>query len=405
MKVHLIGILLLLGSFVKANTLAQIPFIEVTNANEWQAAFDQAKVENKLVFVDAYTDWCSYCHKLDKEVYTDQSVVDYYSQNFINVKFDAESDFGYPKADQLNISGYPTLLFMTGQDQVFKVVDGFVPAEALLSYGKEISYMISKLPDLEAKFDANTITREEHLEFISILEGTDEVKASEVAKAYVKKLKEEDFLDLQNIWLLSRHQNQLNGYPYLYISTHKDLLVEAHGINEYNDYMTAVYNDNLELAIKYGDDKLMNDIVLNVLPHFVENDQLPNARFSTRSVYYGQRGEFDSYKMEVNSYMNNHLSNDSKADFALSTTYEIIENYASNDMIAFSTQLLKQALDIDEKNFELNSIIGYAKGLLGDYKDADKYIEIAKSLAEGEEELEIVQSLADAVKMMKEGQD
>ncbi|WP_170827397.1 thioredoxin family protein [Roseivirga sp. 4D4] len=405
MKVHLIGILLLLGSFVKANDLVQIPFIEVTNANEWQAAFDQAKTENKLVFVDAYTDWCSYCHKLDKEVYTDQSVVDYYSKNFINVKFDAESDFGYPKADQLNISGYPTLLFMTGQDQVFKVVDGFVPAEALLSYGKEISRMISRRPDLEAKFDANTITRDEHLEFIGILEGTDEVKASEVAKAYVKKLKEEDFLDLQNIWLLARHQNQLNGYPYLYISTHKDLLVEAHGINEYNDYMTAVYNDNLELAIKYGDDQLMNDIVLNVLPHFVENDQLPNARFSTRSVYYGQRGEFERYKIEVNSYMNNHLSNDSKADFALSTTYEIIENYASNDMIAFSTQLLKQALDIDEKNFELNSIIGYAKGLLGDYKDADKYIEIAKSLAEGEEELEIVQSLADAVQMMKEGQD
>lgn len=405
MKVHLIGILLLLCSFAKANDLVQIPFIEVTNTEEWEAAFEKAKAENKMVFVDAYTDWCSYCHKLDKEVYTDQSVVDYYAQHFINVKFDAETDFGYPKADELNISGYPTLLFMTSQDQVFKVVDGFVPAEALLAYGKEISRMISRLPDLEAKFDAGSITKEEHLELISILEGTDEIEAQKVAKDYVGKLKEEDFLDIQNIWLLSRHQNQLNGYPYLYISTHKELLVEVHGINEYNDYMTAVYNDNLGLAIKYGDDKLMNDIVLNVLPNFVENDQLPSARFSTRSVYYGQRGEFDNYKIEVNSYMNNHLARDSKADFALSTTYEIIENYASEEMIAFSTQLLQQALDIDEKSFELNSIIGYAKGLLGDYKDADKYIEIAKSLAKGEEELEIVQSLADAVKMMKEGQD
>ncbi|MBO3697571.1 thioredoxin family protein [Fabibacter sp. E12] len=383
--------------------MAQIPFLEVTNTEEWQAAFAQAKAENKLVFVDAYTDWCSYCHKLDKEVYTDQSVVDYYSENFINVKFDAESDFGYPKADQLNISGYPTLLFMTAHDQVFKVVDGFVPAEALLAYGKGISRMISTLPDLEAKFDAGEITKDEHLELIGILEGTDEIKAKRIAKAYVEKMKEEDFLDIQNIWLLSRHQNQLNGYPYLYISTHKELMVAAHGQNELNDYMSAVYNDNLQLAIKYGDDKLMNDIVTNVLPQFVDNDQLPSARYSTKSVYYGQRGEFDNFKLEVNSYMNNHLSKDSKADFALSTAYDIIENYASEEMIVFSTQLLKQALDIDEKNFELNSIIGYAKGLLGDYKDADKYIEIAKSLAKGEEELEIIQSLSDAVKMMKEG--
>ncbi len=403
MKVHLLGFMLVICGGLAANEISQIPFIEVENNEQWTAAFAKAKSQNKLVFVDAYTDWCSYCHKLDKEVYTDQSVVDYYTENFINVKFDAESEFGYPKAQQLAITGYPTLIFMTSADQTFKVIDGFVPAEALLAYGKDISRMMEVLPELEAKFKANMITKDEQLELISILESTDELKAKSVAKDYVGRLLEDDFLRLENIWLLSRHQNQLDGYPFLYISTHKDLMVATHGINEFNDYMTAVYNDNLELSIKYGDAKLLEKLTSGVLPEFIDNNQLPSARYSTRSVYYAQRGEFDNYKMEVNAYMNNHLSNASKPDFALSTTYDIIENYASEEMIQFSTQLLSAALDIEEKNFELNSILGYTQALLGDYKSADNYLEIAKAVAKGEEEQEIVQSLVDAVKMMKEG--
>lgn len=403
MKVHLLGLMLIICSSITANDATEIQFIEVENSDQWQAVFEKAKAENKLVFVDAYTDWCSYCHKLDKEVYTEQSVVDYYTENFINVKFDAESDFGYPKAQELNITGYPTLLFMTGSNQVFKVIDSFVPAEELLAYGKDISRIIDRLPQLEAKLSSRQITQEEHLELVAILEGTDEIKANSVAKDYVEKLKEEDFLQIENIWLLSRHQNQLDGYPFLYISSNKELMIETHGLNEFNDYMSAVYNDNLQLAIKYGDESLMDELINRVLTEFIENDQLPAARYSTRSVYFGQRGELDKYKMEVNTYMNNHLSRDMKPQFALSTTYDIIENYASEEMIVFSTQLLRQALEINEKNFELNSIIGYAKGLIGDYKAAGKYLEIAKTLAKGEEEEEIVRTLFDAVKMMKEG--
>lgn len=403
MKVQLLGLVLLICGNLMGNNAPQIEFIEVENGEQWQAVFEKATTENKLVFVDAYTDWCSYCHKLDKEVYTDQAVVDYYTENFINVKFDAESEFGYPKAQQLSITGYPTMLFMTASNQVFKVIDGFVPAEALLAYGRDISRMIETLPELEAKFASGSITKDEQLEFISILEGTDENKAKSIAKNYVGRLKEEDFLAIENIWLLSRHQNQLDGYPFMYISSHKKLMNDTHGTSEINDYMSSVYNDNLELAIKYGDDKLLDGVINKVLPEFVDNDQLPTARYSTKSVYYAQRSEFDKYKMEVNAYMNNHLSRDSKADFALSTTYDIIENYASDEMILFATQLLQQALEIDDKNFELNSIFGYAKGLMGDYKAADKFLEIAKTLANGEEEKEIVQSLFDAVKMMKEG--
>lgn len=403
MKVQLIGLMLLVCGSLLAKQDNTLAFIEVDNNADWNAAFEKAKAEDKLIFIDVYTDWCTYCKQLDEEVYTDKSVSEYFNKNFINIKFNAETEFGLPKAEQFRVSGFPTLLFLTAEQQVFHEIGGFVPATALSAYGLEVQRMWTILPQLETKHESGAISKEETLELINILEIRDENRARDIAKEYIDRLSNDDYLDLETIWLLSKHQNHLNGKPFQHIKSNKSLLIETHGKNEFTDYMSAVYNDNLHLAIKYGDADLLTQLVLEVLPEFIDNDQLPKARYTTKAVYFAQRAEFDSYKMEVNSFMNNHLARVEKADFALSTTYDIIENYPSDDMYQFTTSLLKQALNIDEENFELNSIMGYAKGLIGDYKAANNYLEKAKTVASGPEELELLDSLLEAVKMMREG--
>ena len=99
MKVQIILILTLLSLTIKANEIESLNFIEVENQKQWDEVFRKAKASGQLLFVDAYTDWCGYCHKLDKEVYTEASVISYFEENFVNVKFDAESEFGYQLAD------------------------------------------------------------------------------------------------------------------------------------------------------------------------------------------------------------------------------------------------------------------------------------------------------------------
>ena len=404
MKVKLIGLLLLVCGGLLAKQDNTIDFIEVDNNTDWKAAFEQAKTENKLVFIDVFTDWCTYCKQLDEEVYTDESIIAYFNENFINLKFNAETEFGLPKAQQFNISSFPTLLFTTGEQQPLHKIEGFVPATSLSAYGSEVQRMWTILPDLEAKYELGTLSKDETLELISILEIKDANEARDLAKKHVDGLSNEDYLNLETIWLLSKYQNQLNGKPFQYIKSNKQLLIETHGINEYTDYMSAAYNDNLQLAIKYGDADLLSKLVMEVLPEFIDNDQLPKARYMTKAIYFAQRAEFDSYKMEVNAFMNNHLASVEKPSFALSTTYEIIENYPSDDMYQFTTSLLSQALVIDEENFELNSIMGYTKGLIGDYKAANTFLNKAKTVAKGPEELELLDSLLEAIKMMREGQ-
>ncbi len=47
--------------------------------------------EPKKVFIDFYTDWCTYCRKMDRVVFTKPEVIDHLNQEFYAVRFDAES--------------------------------------------------------------------------------------------------------------------------------------------------------------------------------------------------------------------------------------------------------------------------------------------------------------------------
>jgi len=49
-------------------------------------------VAPKPVFLDFYTAWCSYCKKMDQEVFTDGAVAAELNTAFYAVRFDAETD-------------------------------------------------------------------------------------------------------------------------------------------------------------------------------------------------------------------------------------------------------------------------------------------------------------------------
>ena len=79
----------------------------------WLDDFDAARARaeaGQVVFVDVYTDWCSWCKYMDKKVYTDPSVRALASKH-IFVKLDAEDGGrGQAFAQANRVSGYPTLI-------------------------------------------------------------------------------------------------------------------------------------------------------------------------------------------------------------------------------------------------------------------------------------------------------
>ena len=389
--------LLLISNLTIANDLETIDFIEVSSEKEWKKAFEKAKADNKVVFVDVYTDWCGYCHKLDNEVYTNEQVISYFNENFINIKFDAETQWGYQKAQAYAVDGYPTLLFLTTNEDVYEEIGGFVPSPTLLAYAEEVQSSWAKLPILAAQYERGTISKGETLEYIDALERRDVEKANEVAATYLKGLNDADYLEIETLWLASRFENYLEAETYMYITAHKDLMVETHGQSEYEDYIKAVYNDNLLLAIKYGDETLLNRIVIELIPEFVPETEQAEAAYITKTLYYGQREDFDNYVIESNAYLNNHVLPEDKKNFMFSQAVEILNNYESKRLYEHAVDLLKQCRRMDKDNFEVASLLVYTYALLGDKKQANESLQLAEALADSDEKSAIVADLKQVV--------
>lgn len=95
-----------------------------------------ARQENKKLLIDVYTDWCVWCKKMDKDVYTNGEVGKAMAANFIAVKLNAESQRGVTfegtmmneasLAGSMGVTGYPTVVFLDPLVKPITKISGYM---------------------------------------------------------------------------------------------------------------------------------------------------------------------------------------------------------------------------------------------------------------------------------------
>jgi thiol-disulfide isomerase/thioredoxin len=96
----------------------------------WSELVQAAKQQDKMIFVDMYTDWCGPCKTMNKEVFTKKVVGDKYNPAFLIYKLDAEKGEGIAVAKQFNVRAFPTFLYLNSRGDLVQRAEGFkVPAD------------------------------------------------------------------------------------------------------------------------------------------------------------------------------------------------------------------------------------------------------------------------------------
>jgi len=101
-----------------------------------QAAFDQAKKENKPVILDLKAVWCHWCHVMDGKTYVNPTVVSLLRDHFVTLQVDQDSrpdlsnryqDYGWPA----------TIIFSPSGNEIVKRA-GYIPPDEMISLLKEV---------------------------------------------------------------------------------------------------------------------------------------------------------------------------------------------------------------------------------------------------------------------------
>jgi thiol:disulfide interchange protein len=104
----------------------------VQNSIAWQKDLDQAlslaKANKTSVVVDIYTDWCGWCKRMDKDIYTHPQIISL-SRRFVFLKLNAEDGGqGAKFAQKNNVEGYPTTVIIDENGRYLRSVPGYPPS-------------------------------------------------------------------------------------------------------------------------------------------------------------------------------------------------------------------------------------------------------------------------------------
>ena len=84
----------------------------------WFEAQEKSVREDRLIFVDVYTDWCVPCKWMNSNVFARGDVGYLHNENFLNVKIDAEKGDGVLLREEYGIEAYPTFLVFNSKGEL-----------------------------------------------------------------------------------------------------------------------------------------------------------------------------------------------------------------------------------------------------------------------------------------------
>lgn len=136
-------LLTLLFVTTSVNAFAQTE--ELTGVFEWREMGEAIKLaaeNDKKVLVYANAVWCTYCKKMEKEVFSQKEVQQATNDDFYSVWIDIESeeelDFRGEKMSQIQfarimrVTGTPTFIFFDSEGEIIAGQPGFIPEDLYL---------------------------------------------------------------------------------------------------------------------------------------------------------------------------------------------------------------------------------------------------------------------------------
>lgn len=341
----------------------------------------KAKTEKKLVFMDAYASWCGPCKLMEKNVFTDKNVADFYNKNFINVRIDMEKGEGKELAMKYGVRSYPTFLFLNAEGEIVGKELGYIKSEEFLKLGKKNNNPQLVNTNLKDEFLKGKLDQAGLLNFISLYASKDPVLAKQASEKYFSNKKDKSFSGEEVNALLNFTQS-VDDANYKVFVANKAAITELLPENNYKQFdnylklMKLVTSATNEKTKTIDDSKVLKDGE-GLFP----KDELIKSLNIYKLNYYSAHENFPAYeKTALEYYKNPDEFNNNELLGAASTLAE-----KSTDRIALQTAARwAEKVVMSQESYDSTSILATLYDKLGKKEEAKMFAGMAANFAKEE---------------------
>ncbi|MGB0390108.1 MAG: thioredoxin family protein, partial [Salibacteraceae bacterium] len=206
----------------------------------------KAKESGKLIFVDAYATWCGPCKWMSANIFTNDTVSQFFNQNFISLKLDMEKGEGIEFKKSYGIKYFPTLLFIDAEgNEMHRSVGASKKVEDYIDLGLTALNPIKRIASYHSSFKSGEKSAAFLNEYLELLDES-ALPTEEVIKSYYEGLSEDELLS-ENAWsIINKYDKSVDSKGMLNVLNKREDYSKAFGQDKvdeklYKNYLTHMY--------------------------------------------------------------------------------------------------------------------------------------------------------------------
>lgn len=276
----------------------------------WQEILAQAKKENKLIFMDAFASWCGPCKWMASNIFTNDTVADFYNKTFICTSVDMEKGEGLTLSMKFDVRAYPTLLFINTegamvhkkvgaaqkiQDYINLGLTALNPDECLIAYNKKYG-----------EGDRDPLFMRAYLGRLADAY----LPLNDVLQKYFASLKEEDLLTRSSWNIIYNYVDDMDSKEFGYLVNHE--------------------KDWDRISNKDSVDSKISDVYLRALVQLSRGTNMTDANYNALKQKIKESGFSGADKVIFTSDLNLFYTRGDKQKY-LDLAYTNLEKYYPAD--------------------------------------------------------------------------
>lgn len=364
----------------------------------WEQAFEEAKKQNKYLFIDCYTDWCGWCKVADEKTFPSEDVASVLNTNFISVKVDMERGTGVALGARYRVLGYPSYLMFTPEGKLAGKMFGF--KENASDFAAEVKAVLNK--ENQPNYPSVITEKVEFPAFYtnSFSNKDKEEKRQNPAEGEVEKwLSSQKDLMSEPAWSVMYKFPVSEGYTESFLKNRK-AYADKFGEVEVDEKVSGIAYNMLQKAMKSQDEADLQR-VLEFADKYIEED-LEASKSMYHLKFCEGKGDWSGYAECVQKLID-FYGFENFVSGINNYCWTIYLNVENKDVLKTAIGWMTKVVELDPQYMYLDTYAAlYFKA--GDYDAAETWAN--KAIAVGKEKGEQVQDteeLLDNIKAARQG--